>query len=84
MTDKVLELRKNVDQDKLAEYLQKRDELLQSNPELQELQDVIDETLAHAGSENNRLVLTRQLMLDSLNLLRSKLEELGSKVKELH
>lgn len=81
--DNVKQLRPKVNQEKLAELIKRRDELLQENPKLQELQKKIDETVSTAGSENNRLVLTRELMLDSMRLLKTQLDELSKLMRKI-
>ena len=61
--------------------LLRRDELLKQNPSLQELQFKINDLLAGAGTQQNKNILLKKLMLESLNELKDKLDDLQVSLK---
>ena len=65
-----------VDFDKIKTAVEKRNEFLAQNPEMQIHQDEIDETLKKAGSQHNRNAMLAQMM-------RVKLYELQIALKDL-
>ena len=61
--------------------LLRRDELLKQNPSLQELQFKINDLLAGAGTQQNKNILLKKLMLESMNELKDKLDYLQVSLK---
>ena len=61
--------------------LLRRDELLKQNPSLQELQFKINDLLAGAGTQQNKNILLKKLMLESMNELKDKLDDLQVSLK---
>ena len=59
-----------------ARALRERDRFLAKHPELKPLQSQIDEMLRKAGSRHNRLVMIRNLMLDSFLDLNDRLQSM--------
>jgi aspartate ammonia-lyase len=74
---------KELNNSKLNEMIIRRDELLKEKPELAELQFKINDILAGAGTQQNKNILLRNLMLDSMNELREKLDDLQVSLKSL-
>ena len=62
--------------DKLNEMILKRNQLLEENPQLKELQFKINDLLAGATSPHNKMVLLQKLMIDSMNELQGHLNDL--------
>jgi hypothetical protein len=57
-----------------AKALRERDSFLTMHPELKPLQREIDEMLRKAGSRHNRLVMIRNMMMDSFLDLNDRLQ----------
>jgi ribosomal protein S24E len=67
-----------IESSRYAKALKRRDLFLKSHPELVPLQREIDEKLRKAGSLHNRLVIIRNLMMDSFLEMDEKLQALVS------
>jgi hypothetical protein len=63
-----------IESSRLAKALRQRDNFLVKHPELKPLQRQIDEMLRKAGSTHNRLVMIRNLMMDSFLDLNNRLQ----------
>jgi hypothetical protein len=61
---------------KLNEMILRRDELLKENPQLKELQFKINDLMAGAGTQSNKNILLKKLMIESMRELQEKLNEL--------
>ena len=55
----------SIESSRYAKALKERNQFLRNHPELAPLQREIDEKLKKAGSTHNRLVIIRNLMMDS-------------------
>ncbi len=66
-----------MDSVKIFQLKQEISKLLEERPELSPLQERLDLVLKSAGTQHNRLVMINQLMMDSMNDLKSKMESLG-------
>ncbi len=66
----------SIDSSRSAKALRERDRFLADHPELKPLQREIDEMLRKAGSRHNRLVMIRNLMMDSFFDLNDKLQSM--------
>lgn len=62
--------------------LQARDQFLCKHPDLKRLQADIDARLNKAATENNRLVIIHDLMMDSLREMNDKLQSLLRRRRE--
>jgi hypothetical protein len=63
-----------IESSRSAKALGERDRFLVKHPELKPLQRDIDEMLRKAGSRHNRLVMIRNLMMDSFLDLNERLQ----------
>ena len=72
---------KELNTNKLNEMLIRRDELLKEKPELMELQFKINDILAGAGTQQNKNILLKNLMIDSMMELKDKLDDLQVSLK---
>ncbi|HMK36098.1 MAG TPA: hypothetical protein VK463_13580 [Desulfomonilaceae bacterium] len=68
--------------DEYYEALERREVFLSKHPELRPLQRKIDESLKKADTQQNRLVIMRELMMDSLNEMTESLNSMISSLKE--
>lgn len=68
---------------KLNEMVLRRDELLKENPSLKELQFKINDLLAGAGTQQNKNILLKKLMIESMNELQHNLDELANDLAKL-
>jgi hypothetical protein len=69
--------------EKLQELLAAREALLIEKPELRELQFTINDILAGAGTQQNRMILLKKLMLESLAELHTHTEQLSTTLHTL-
>jgi len=60
-----------------AQALKERDRFLGNHPELKALQREVDDMLRKAGSTHNRLVMIRNLMMDSFLDLNDRLQSVA-------
>jgi hypothetical protein len=60
----------------IKEKVEARNQFLAEHPEMQPLQDIIDERLKKAGNVNNRLAVIQDMMLTSFFELDKNLQEL--------
>jgi hypothetical protein len=65
-----------IESSRSARALRERDSFLRKHPELKPLQREIDEMLRKAGSRHNRLVMIRNLMMDSFQDLNDRLQSM--------
>ncbi len=65
-----------IESSRSAKALRERDSFLASHPELKPFQREIDEMLRKAGSRHNRLVMIRNLMMDSFQDLNDRLQSM--------
>lgn len=65
-----------IESSRSAMALRERDSFLAKHPELKPLQREIDEMLRKAGSRHNRLVMIRNLMMDSFFDLNDRLQSM--------
>jgi hypothetical protein len=65
-----------IESSRSARALRERDRFLGKHPELRPLQHQIDEMLRKAGSRHNRLVMIRNLMMDSFLDLNDRLQSM--------
>lgn len=63
-----------IESSRSGKALRERDRFLRNHPELKPLQREIDEMLRKAGSTHNRLVMIRNLMMDSLLEMNDRLQ----------
>jgi hypothetical protein len=66
----------SIESSRSARALRERDRFLANHPELKPLQLQIDEMLRKAGSRHNRLVMIRNLMMDSFLYLNDRLQSM--------
>jgi hypothetical protein len=65
-----------IESSRSAKALRERDGFLAKHPELKPFQREIDEMLRKAGSRHNRLVMIRNLMMDSFQDLNDRLQSM--------
>jgi hypothetical protein len=66
-----------IDSSRSARALKERDLFLSKHPELKPLQREVDDMLRKAGSRHNRLVMIRNLMMDSFLDLNDRLQSMA-------
>ncbi len=59
----------------MKELREELQELLEEFPHLADLQEQIDERMAHAGNQYNRLAIINQMMLDQFNRLADEMND---------
>ena len=68
---------------KLNELILRRDELLKEVPELKELQYKINDLSAGAGTQQNKNILLKKLMIESIKDLQESLNQLENDLAAL-
>jgi hypothetical protein len=66
-----------IESSRSAKALKERDRFLGKHPELKPLQREVDDMLRKAGSTHNRLVMIRNLMMDSFLDLNDRLQSVA-------
>jgi hypothetical protein len=66
-----------IESSRSAKALKERDRFLANHPELKPLQRDVDDMLRKAGSTHNRLVMIRNLMMDSFLDLNDRLQSMA-------
>jgi hypothetical protein len=66
-----------IESSRSAKALKERDRFLADHPELKPLQREVDDMLRKAGSTHNRLVMIRNMMMDSFLDLNDRLQSMA-------
>jgi len=76
-----MELKKLTDFNKIQQLVKERDEFLAKHPELQPLQDEINDIINKAGNKHNRNVVIQNLMLTRFHEINKLLKNLTKGIK---